>query len=240
MFHTILVPVTQYAGDQIDPQTVNVTLSDDILNLNLWDYLTAQGLTNYLKYNITIASGVVIGSSDASGYAFNTGGDFPSGRTLTITNNGSILGKGGIGGDYSTTSPGNGQDGGGAMNFTVDATVTNNGLIGGGGGGGGGGNTEYIYEGTPDTFTLRGSVGSGGAGYIAGRSGSYNGTTYTNQGGTYTAGGQAFGTGGAGGNLGAAGGNGQATGGAAGDAVHKNSNTVTITNNGTISGSVVA
>jgi hypothetical protein len=99
------------------------------------------GASGYKTFNVTIDSGVFISSNSTSSPALTTGSGWPSGAVLTITNNGTIAGKGGDGGDYSATSPGNGTAGGDAIVFTIDATLVNNGTISGGGGGGGGGNT---------------------------------------------------------------------------------------------------
>jgi hypothetical protein len=78
--------------------------------------------------------GVVGGSS------LTTGG-LPAGSTLTIINNGWIVGAGGVGGEYSAAYvpliyPTNGGD---ALTLQYPADLQNNGYIWGGGGGGSGG-----------------------------------------------------------------------------------------------------
>ena len=202
---------------------LSLTIEADARNLNLWSWIGGEmggAETNYSTFNITIDTGVVIGSTSTGSFAFQTG-NFPSGSTLNIINNGTIVGCGGAGGGIDE----DGGDGGNAMYFSLDATVTNNGTIGGGGGGGGG--SETIYGGSGGAGDLPGSAGSG---------------PEPGDPGSLLTGGSAVGLGGAGGNLGADGDDGASglPGGTAGDAVHKNGNTVTITNNGTISGSVVA
>lgn len=68
-------------------------------------------------------------------------GNFPAGSTLTIINNGWIVGAGGVGGEYAAayvphTYP---TDGGDALTIQYPADLQNNGNIWGGGGGGSGG-----------------------------------------------------------------------------------------------------
>lgn len=90
---------------------------------------------------VTINTGVYVYATTTGGYGLNiTGG--ATGDTLTIVNNGFIMGMGGAAGycsGSSSTTPG--SVGGPAINFGFalsGATVTNtSGYIGGGGGGGG-------------------------------------------------------------------------------------------------------
>jgi hypothetical protein len=139
MFHSLLAPgsldgIQNPAGSE----TIDVTIGASSNGLDLWDYIdrNVTGASGYRVFNVTVASGVRIGSNDIAVPAFTTGSGWPSGSTLTITNNGTITGKGGAGGDYPS---GNGGNGGDAMKFTIDATLVNNHIIQGGGGGGGGG-----------------------------------------------------------------------------------------------------
>ena len=90
--------------------------------------------------NITIPSAITLGSNNTSEYGLeiNSGGV----GTITITNNGSIIGAGGAGGSAGSANGGtggNGSAGGDALKFHVPATIVNNGSILGGGGGGAGG-----------------------------------------------------------------------------------------------------
>lgn len=135
---------------------------------------------------VTVNSGVYLWSDSTGTPALNiTGGT--TGDTLTVVNNGFIMGKGGQGG-----SGGAANAGGTAINFgfgLAGATINNtNGsaYIGGGGGGGGGGNA-----GSNNYFGGGGGAG-GGAGGNADNS----------------AGGGGFQSGGAGGAIGSSGGNG--------------------------------
>lgn len=231
MFFTLLGNPDATSGT-----TVDLTVSNDARNFDLWAWIESElgGVeTTYSIFNVTIDSGVIIGSNSTGTPAFTTG-SFPAGSVLTIVNNGTIVGRGGNGGAWgSATVATNGDDGGDAMIFTLDATLTNNNLIGGGGGGGASG---IIYA-PPLGFY---SDGGGGAGDAVGEAGSTGGDAYD---GLLRYGGSGSSTdSGDGGNLGAAGGNGTAggTGGSAGLAIDKDSNTVTVTNNGTISGTIQA
>lgn len=130
---------------------------------------------------VTINTGVYIYSTAVGTNGLNiTGGT--SGDTLTIVNNGYIMGMGGDGG-----TTGGGSAGGVALNFGFalsGATVTNtSGYIGGGGGGGSGYTSGASYW----------TGGGGGAGAGAGGSSSYAGVTSV---------------GGTGGGIGSVGGNG--------------------------------
>jgi hypothetical protein len=93
---------------------------------------------------IKINSGVTLGATTTSEYAL----EIPSGSsgTITVVNDGTIVGRGGGGGAGGAAGSnnggngGNGSNGGAAMRIaTGSVTVNNNGSIHGGGGGGAGG-----------------------------------------------------------------------------------------------------
>lgn len=120
--------------------------------------------------NVTIDSGVTVGSTTTSNPAIDTGTGWPAGTIIKLVNNGTIVGKGGAGGDGAdVTCPstcGNavaGSNGGDAINMQHDLTVTNNGIIGGGGGGGGGAGGAV----GPSSNAGGGGAGGGGAGYTS-------------------------------------------------------------------------
>ncbi len=94
---------------------------------------------NYPK-NIVIPAPITLGSNNTAEYGLEV--DSGGAGTITITNNGTILGAGGAGGSAGSANGGtgsNGSAGGDAMKFAVDTTLVNNGSIRGGGGGGAGG-----------------------------------------------------------------------------------------------------
>jgi len=213
-----------------------------------------------VSINITSISGYVAGKSDISitvnsgAVVYSTSSSVPAlyitgasaGDTLTLVNNGTIVGCGGAGGQggqvtsvtYNAVVSGTG---GTALSAGCSFTITNNGIIGGGGGGGGGG------AGGANTNDPGGG-GGGGAGFGLG-------AQRLGANGTATAGGaggnRGSGIGGAGGSLGVSGGGGGsyrwvlgsmavtsfgATGGAAGAAIAKNGFTVTISGPGSTYG----
>ena len=119
------------------------TIASDTTNYNIKSDALASGWDGVIALiaNITINAGIVVSATDTTIPAFDTGITFPSGSSFSITNNGSILGKGGLGGIGGTNS-GNGASGsigGPAFKAQVTTTLNNIGTIGSGGGGQGGG-----------------------------------------------------------------------------------------------------
>ena len=95
----------------------------------------------------TVNSGVYLYSVLTSQAGLEVGA-FTAGDTVSIVNNGFILGKGGSGaganpaGGTTTTA---GENGGPAMNINYPVSITNNNYIAGGGGGGGGSRLDAGY-----------------------------------------------------------------------------------------------
>lgn len=221
MFHTLMFPTD--ASGSASGAVYAATVTGSFRNFDLWGYLSSiegAALSDYGTFNITLDSSCQIGSNSTASYAFTTGAGWPTGAALTITNDGYIAGRGGDGGANEF----DGGDGGNAIVFTLDATLTNNGTIGGGGGGGGAGAAE--------TAPNAGGGGAGLASGVRGGIGAHNGGLYLGGAGSVT--------GGDGGDLGQPGEAGTfGAGGAAGDAIDCDGFSVTINNNGTISGDIV-
>jgi hypothetical protein len=206
-----------YGKSHIVTFVFNPTISSHTFNYNLKASAIAAGWdqTSPLSSSVTINAGVVVGSAILSNgyYGFDTGAGFPSGSTISLINNGYIVGAGGTGGqggDGRGQWAGNGSGGSPALLAQHVISITNNGIIGGGGGGGGGG------EGIINPASVGGG-GGGGAGDLVGGGGapqmSANSTVAGNGGmpGALTVGhgggggqGGAY-DGGAGGNLGVSG-----------------------------------
>jgi len=229
------------------PPVTSLTISSNVSNFNLYSALGNP--TNAEDFIVQINLGVAVGSQSTSQPAFTTG-NLPAGSTVTLTNNGFIVGKGGNGGkggDCGVITGGAGGNGGNALELTVPTTINNLGIIGGGGGGGGAAGWE-------DDFSLAGWGGSGGGGGagslvgIGGLAGVCGGSPQPGSDGTLTNGGAAGSPnpGGKGGNLGMNGAKGtagaqphiQSSGGAAGSAVITNGNTLTWTNQGDVRGAI--
>jgi len=208
--------------------TINITISSNTNNYNLWNSKGGTYSAGNTTINVTINSGVTIGSTSTGTYAFDTGTGWSSGDVINITNNGTIKGRGGNGGaggsvvyNSTTTQGSNGGTGGNAFRGQFACTVTNNGSVYGGGGGGGGGGATWstgFKSNAALGFTQSGSGGGGGAGVTSSSgggagsaSGGQNGnfTGAVGSGGTATAGGAGgannatYNAGGFGGGLGA-------------------------------------
>ena len=110
---------------------------------------------------ITVNNGVYLYSTDVSSPALAISGA-TAGDTVTLINNGFIIGKGGAGANGSWSSFGNvnGLIGGPALSLGFNCSITNNSYIAGGGGGGGAGRRQPDGEG--DYVGMGGGGGAGG------------------------------------------------------------------------------
>jgi hypothetical protein len=159
--------------------------------------VTINSLSGYVSgksdITITVNAGVVLyGNPSGSLPGLRITGTAAAGDTITLINNGRIVGYGGYGGlggqvgPQGSINPGaqflngeaNGGNGGNALeiiktNITPTIQITNNGTMAGGGGGGGGGGGRY----SPPTYGHGGGAG-GGQGFPGGVAdplgGSYN------------------------------------------------------------------
>jgi hypothetical protein len=235
-------------------------------NTNNYDVYTNRGPTYVAgssEITVTINPTVIVSSTSTGSAAFTVPSSFSPGDTITVVNNGVILGRGGDGGPgapgYQTPYP-NGGSGGGAFFTQRPVTVDNLNRIAGGGGGGGGGTSLFFVDETGNIFRGGGGggggigSGSGGAGrpssggnppIVPGQPGQAGTLTSAGSGGAGGTGalGQAA-NGGPGGSYGSAGSATQDTGvypqaqgGAAGYAISGNP-FITYTNTGTINGSI--
>jgi len=175
---------------------------------------------------LTINAGVVVGSASTGSYAFTVNTSWAAGDTVTVVNNGYVVGAGGDGGAGSNgdssgndTTGGSGTSGGPAVLVQRTTSWTNtSGVCGGGGGGGGGSGATSTFNGAVYD-TAGGAGGGGGRGYnggsggtlgLGGTNGSAGGAgNYLSAGsggtGANQFGDQYSGNGGAGGDLGSAG-----------------------------------
>ena len=225
-------------------------------NTNNYDVFTNRSplyVAGKSDITLTIQSSATVGSTTLPTSALNVPSSFDADDTVTIINQGTILGAGGTGGPFST----NGTAGGSAVNVARTTTIDNQGVIAGGGGGGGGGQPGVGVtprppkSGGPFPSPRGGGGGGGGAGVLGGVGGTggpgsfVGGTGGTGTSATGGAGGPAAAPatpGGPGGGRGAAGSNAPVspsprTGGAAGSYIVGNP-FVTWANNGTRLGNV--
>lgn len=148
----------------------NQTISSNTNDYNLRNAAIAAGWDQVLALNatVTINPGVFVGSSSTGSAAFQTGSSFPAGSTLSIINNGSIVGRGGNGGSAQNLNGSAGGGGGGVINGspgTPGTAVGNAGAAGTNTAGGAGGAGIQFSQNQP-----------------TGINANYNGTTGTNGG----------------------------------------------------------
>jgi hypothetical protein len=174
---------------------ISLTVNENTFNYDVYQATLNSGLyvNGFTDVFITIANNVTIGSTSpaipslivSSALTQNIG--FVAGDTVTIINNGTIIGAGGDGGNgqnwgSSLAVANNGSAGGDAILLQYLTTIENNGTIAGGGGGGAGGYIGTILQNTFDpTKSIAnlygGGGGGGGAGVVAGGYG-YGGTGF--------------------------------------------------------------
>lgn len=146
-----------------------MTISTNQTNYNLYTAFVATYGTpsGAVPVQVTINAGVTIGATSTASPAFDVG-QFPTGTTIDIINNGNIWGAGGAGGAGGTvynvapTAAGNGGTAIKANYLNQTVTITNNSgatIYGGGGGGGGGGKGATGANGTngigPGTYQYK-------------------------------------------------------------------------------------
>lgn len=203
---------------------IALTIASDTQNYDVFTNKGASYVAGTSDITLTINSGVNVGSSSTGTYALSIPSAFDAGDSISIVNNGVIIGRGGNGGtsNGATTNVGTGGAGGNAVYVAKATTITNNGTIASGGGGGGGGGPGAVFNYSPKAGWQAtyhgGGGGGGGAGYTAGSSGPGQtrpgGTGSPGSPGSITSGGAGgggstnSGTGGAGGGRGANGGGG--------------------------------
>ena len=145
--------------------TVNITLSGLIKNLNVWNEVVAQiGAVPYPVYaNVTLNTGCNVVGTETNTYAL-VAGNFPAGSQINLilpAPSASITGRGGNGGygqDSQNARGQGGQPGGHAIYTRTAMVIDNNGIIGSGGGGGPGGCGQR-------TYFAAGNGGGGAGGY---------------------------------------------------------------------------
>jgi hypothetical protein len=228
--------------------TANLTISANTANYNIFNNRGGSYNAGKTDIVLTINSGVVVYSGSTGSYALDTGTGWTAGDTITVVNNGTILGRGGNGGGGGgagvgyANSGGAGGSGGPAFRAQYSVSVNNlNRIAGGGGGGGGGGGATTVDNESGEWFPASG--GSGGSGIGSGSLTSASGGS----GGGNNSGRSIGGNGGSGGTYGASGASGGSSyggysrsgggGGSGGAAVTGNSN-ITWINTGTRNGAI--
>ena len=201
--------------------TINLVISADTTNYNIFSNKGGTYIAGKSDITVTVNSGIKVGSTSTSTVAMDTGTGWTTGDTITIVNNGYIVGMGGAGGAGSAGGAGNtnGGAGGDALLLQYATSINNtNGVIGGGGGGGGGaiwgnpgagngGGGAGYNPGTTPATTGGGTSSTAGATTTGGTGGgAYGGTTAGGAAGSNGADGTSDGSAGGGGGLGGWGG----------------------------------
>ena len=195
---------------------VNVVLSinSNTNNYNIYSNRGGSYVAGKTDIQLYINSAAAVGSTTTGAYALDTGTGWTSGDTIGIINNGTVKGRGGLGGTGGNATEGafvsvvggvtvvpgyeggSGGTAGPAFRAQFACSVVNNGSFYGGGGGGGGGAagatslkgvlTRYGGGGGGGGAGVNG--GTGGTGGVAsGGDNNHNGSSGSN--GTATAGG---------------------------------------------------
>jgi hypothetical protein len=166
---TASYPNTTYTTAPSSSTSEYYTITTNQQELNLRNWLLAQGWNGVNPVYVTVNSGVYIWSDNTSVPALTIDGNFPNG--LVIENYGYIMGRGGNAGNAGNAVPSlqnvAGQNGGPAILTSVELNInSSNGYIGGGGGGG----ASYIND--VNGYTVGGGGGQGGGiggvGYFSG------------------------------------------------------------------------
>ena len=73
---------------------VNLTLSSNTNNYNIYSNRGGSYSAGKTDVTLTINSGVTVGSTSTGAYALDTGSGWTSGDTISITNSGTVKGRG--------------------------------------------------------------------------------------------------------------------------------------------------
>jgi hypothetical protein len=177
------LPMGSFYGSA-DRPVIPLVISADTTNYDAYtNFINSPAYPSYVAglstISITVNPGVVVNGTSPTVYALSIPSAFNPGDGVTLTNNGTIAGKGGNGGNGGgstnpTVAGSPGAAGGNALYINRPVTITNNGILAGGGGGGGGGATATIVVPIATTRYAPGGGGGGGGGITAGTGGSGN------------------------------------------------------------------
>lgn len=151
---------------------ISLTISG---NTNNYDVYANRGPTyapGTSDITVTINPGVTVSSTSTGSSAFLVPSAFSPGDTVTVINNGTIVGRGGNGGNGRPAGGAGsaGGSGGPGLNVQRPVTIQNNNRVAGGGGGGGGGGSGINPANDAD------QAGGGGGGGVASGTGGTRGT----------------------------------------------------------------
>jgi hypothetical protein len=116
--------------------TANVTISANTANYVLNTAKAPGYSAGTTDMTLTIAPSIYISSGSTGSYAFTVDTSWSPGDTVTVVNNGVIVGRGGNGGNGEPPTRSNGTPAGPALLVQRATTMNNLNRIAGGGGGG--------------------------------------------------------------------------------------------------------
>jgi len=181
---------------------LNLTISANTSNYDLWS--NVSGNPSYVAgataVTLTVNPGVTVSSTSTGTYALSIPSAFNPADSVNVVNNGTVVGKGGNGGNginYGGTGSNVGQAGGHGLYINRPVSITNAGTLAGGGGGGGSSRSCRYHQGfwpksggQQGQFYNGSSGGGGGAGASVGSGGAKGAPSgYAGANGTATAGG---------------------------------------------------
>ena len=151
--------------------SVTVTLSSNTTNYTLSTAQIPGYVAGSTDVTLVINNGIYVYSTNTANAGLTIAA-LNADDTVTIINNGFIMGMGGQGGGWGATGTqgSNGRAAGPALTINRNVSITNNGAIAGGGGGGGGQLTHQY--GDPETRPETYYEFSGGGGAGGGKGGS--------------------------------------------------------------------
>jgi hypothetical protein len=153
--------------------TASATISANTANYVLNTAKAPGYSSGKTDMTLTINSGIFVFSDSTGTAALNVDTSWAAGDTVTIVNNGTILGRGGAGGNGVNGGSGNpGSSGGLGLLVQRALTLNNINRISGGGGGGGAGRGGFANPVSSSGSGGGGGIGNGSAGSQGGFTGS--------------------------------------------------------------------
>lgn len=162
---------------------ISLTISANTNNYDVYANRGPSYNAGTSDITVTINPGITVSSTSTGSSAFSIPSSFNPGDTVTVINNGVIVGRGGTGGTGGSSPgalPPPGGSGGPALLVQRPITLQNINRVAGGGGGGGGGSHSNFPFGDGQNASCGGGGGGGG---VASAPGGAGGTAPPSDGG---------------------------------------------------------
>jgi hypothetical protein len=150
--------------------TSSATISANTSNYTLNTAKAPGYSSGKTDMTLTIAPGVYVSSASTGSYSLTVDTSWNPGDTVTIVNQGVIVGRGGNGGKGAASNTyvaDPGGSGGPALTVQRAISLNNQNRIAGGGGGGGGGGNAFLSD-PEGSISMTGGGGGGGIGGSSG------------------------------------------------------------------------